>query len=65
MNQPGEVVAASPGSRELLGCLTGSAVATNPLICFQAAEGRREKKYECFDGISDGLGSFATVFHQS
>ena len=34
MNQPGEVMAMSPGSRELLRCLAGSAVATNPLICF-------------------------------
>lgn len=57
VNQPGEVIAVSPGNQELL---TGSAVATNPLICFQAAKGGREKKYGCFDG----LGRFATVFCQ-
>jgi len=64
VDQPGEVMAVSPGSRELLRCLTGSAIATNPLICLQAAEGAREKIYGCFDGISDGLGRFMIVFCQ-
>lgn len=42
-------------------CLIGNVVATNPLICFRAAKGRR-KKCGCFGVISDALGMFSTVF---